>query len=454
MDHQFGMQHNVGKFRVSVTTDAAAAEAPVVPDPIVAIAKTAAEQRTPEQKMQIAAYYRDNVDPQVQADRGRLDALRTLIAPQAEIARLEEVLKQQTPQLDAEVARWEQRVLDGASWVPLQLGEIQSTGGATFSKEPDGSAVVAGNIPPADNYTVTATGPLRGITAVRLEALTDPRLPQNGPGRSDNGNFALTRFTMSYAPKANPAQATPVELHAPQASAEQAGWAPAGLLDERNDTGWAVDQYAGRPVAVTFQTRALVPGGDDTLLTFTLEHQSQFPKHSIGRFRIWATNALNPQDAPKVPDRILTLLRNRNRNDGEKAELAAHYRSVAPSLEPVRQRLAELKSAVGAGRPVVPRNQGGAIPVLLSRRDGFAGDVSITLQGFTSGREGNGPRPIDRSLKLTPLNVPGMGTFGTLGFQVDGGSETGTRMVVLRAEAKVGNDTVVSYSPAFPMTVN
>jgi hypothetical protein len=259
---------------------------------------------------------------------------------------------------------------------------------------------------------------------------------------------------MSYAPKSNPAQATPVELHTPVASAEQPGWAPAGLLDERNDTGWAIDQYAGRPVAVTLQTRALVPGGDDTVLTFTLEHQSQFPKHEIGRFRIWATNALSPQDAPKVPERILTLLRDTNRDGAEKAELAAYYRSIAPSLEPARQRLAELKSAVGAGRPVVARNQGGAIPVLVSRQKDFAGDVSVTLQGFTSGREGNGPRPIDRSLKLTPITVGGMATFGTLGFQVDGGAETGTRMAVLRAEAKVGNDTVVTYSPAFPVTVN
>ena len=154
-----------------------------------------------------------------------------------------------------------------------------------------------------------------------------------------------------------------------------------------------------------------------------------------------------------MPERILALLRNRNRNDAERAELAAYYRSVAPSMEPVRQRLAELKALAGAGRPVVPRNQGGAVPVLVSRRNGFTGDVNVTLQGFTSGREGNGPRPIERSLRVTPLTVPGLGTFGTLGFQVDGGSETGTRMVVLRAEAKVGNDTVVTYSPAFPVTV-
>ena len=82
------------------------------------------------------------------------------------------------------------------------------------------------------------------------------------------------------------------------------------------------------------------------------------------------------------------------------------------------------------------------------------GDVSVTLQGFTSGREGNGPRPVERDFNLKPLVVVGSATFGTLGFQVEAGAQTGTRMAALRAEAKVGDYTVVQYSPAFPMTVN
>jgi hypothetical protein len=452
-DQQYGQQHTMGRFRLSVNSDANAADAPAVPEPILAAVKTAPDQRTPEQNAQLAAYYR-GIDPQLAADKARLDALRNGVAPQAEVARLEEMLKAQTPQLDAEMNQWAQRVLAGASWVPLKLTEVKSDAGATFATESDGSVVATGPAAPTDTYHVTATSPLRGITALRLEALPDPRLPNNGPGRSEKGNFVLTRFALAYAPKSNPSQATAVELHSPQASAEQQGWSAQGAIDDRNDTGWAIDPYEGRPVAATFQTRALVPGGDDTVLSFTLEHQSEFANHGLGRFRIWATNALSPQDAPKVPERILTLLRNMNRNEAEKAELAAYYRSIAPSLEPVRQRLAELKAAAGTGRLAAARNQGGAIPVLVSRRGNFAGDVSVTLVGFTSGREGNGPRPIERSLRVTPLTVPGAGTFGTLGFQVDGGSETGTRTVVLRAEAKVGNDTVVTYSPAFPLTVN
>ena len=455
MDSQFGGQHTVGKFRLSVNTDPAAADVPVVPEAVAAIAKLPAEQRTPDQKAQLSEYYRNKVDPQVAADRARLEALRTLVAPQAEVARLEAVLNAQTPQLDAEMTQWQRRVLAGAGWTPLDLSELKSDGVATFTKEPDGSVVVTGNSAPVDNYKITTTTPLRGITAVRLEVLPDPRLPDNGPGRGAGGNFILTRFGVTTSPKPKSGETTPVDLHSPHASVEQPGWAIAGTLDDRNDTGWGVGGYAGRPAAATFYTRTQVPGGDDNLLTFSLEHQAAAqPQHTLGRFRVWVTNSLNPQDAPQVPDRILALLKDPNRNEREKSELASYYRAIAPSLEPVRQRLAELRSRVGAGRPVVARNQGGAIPVIVNRQAGFAGDVSITLEGFSTGREGNGPRPIERNLNLKPLTVGGMATFGTLGFQVDPGSQTGTKMAVLRAEAKVGNDTIVQYSPAFPMTVN
>ena len=455
MDHQYGQQHTTGKFRLSVNTDEAAADAAVVPEPIVAIAKAAADKRTPEQKAQIAEYYRKNIDQSVAADQARLEALRTLVAPQAELVRLEGVLNAQTPQLDAEMARWEQRVLAGATWTPLEFTEMKSDGGASFAREADGSVVVTGNSPAADNYRLTAAGPLRGITAVRLEVLPDPRLPDNGPGRGAGGNFILTRFGLATAPKANAAQSTPVELHSPQASVEQQNWSVLGAVDDRNDTGWGVGGYAGRPATATFYTRVGVPGGEENLLQFVLEQQAAAQaQHTIGRFRIWVTNALDPQGAPKVPDRILALLKDKNRDEGEKAELTAYYRSIAPSLEPVRQRLTELRTRVGAGRPVVARNQGGSVPVVINRVKDFAGDVTLTLAGFSSGREGNGPRPIDRDLNFKPVTVTGMASFGTLGFQAEGGSQTGTKMAVLRAEAKVGNDTVVQYSPAFPMTVN
>jgi hypothetical protein len=80
--------------------------------------------------------------------------------------------------------------------------------------------------------------------------------------------------------------------------------------------------------------------------------------------------------------------------------------------------------------------------------------VRVTLEGFSAGRDANGPLPIARSVNVTPLTIPGDGTVGALTYTVEPTAEQGTRLVVLRAEAKVGNDTVVQYSPAFPLTIN
>ena len=41
---------------------------------------------------------------------------------------------------------------------------------------------------------MTVRAPLPGITAFRLEALPDPSLPQQGPGRSLSGSYVLTDF--------------------------------------------------------------------------------------------------------------------------------------------------------------------------------------------------------------------------------------------------------------------
>ena len=51
-----------------------------------------------------------------------------------------------------------------------------------------------------------------GITALRLEVLPDPRLPNKGPGRAADGNFVLNELEVTAASKADAKQAKPVKL--------------------------------------------------------------------------------------------------------------------------------------------------------------------------------------------------------------------------------------------------
>ena len=92
---------------------------------------------------------------------------------------------------------------------------------------------------PNDTYTLSARVPLKEITAIRLEALPDPRLANNGPGRASDGNFILSGFKVIQGRKS---EGTPrdVEFESARATFEQDKYGIAGAIDGKDDTGWAI----------------------------------------------------------------------------------------------------------------------------------------------------------------------------------------------------------------------
>ena len=82
LDQSYGQSHVIGRFRLSVSTNASAIDAVPVPAPIMEIVKIPADQRTPQQKATLGVYYR-SIDPALAADTVRLETLRFLLAPQA-----------------------------------------------------------------------------------------------------------------------------------------------------------------------------------------------------------------------------------------------------------------------------------------------------------------------------------------------------------------------------------
>lgn len=87
-----------------------------------------------------------------------------------------------------------------ANWVVLTPQSYTSANGATLTLLPDNSILSSGFHPDTDVYTVTSVTSLTGITGIRLEVLPDASLPNNGPGRYFNGNFALTDFQATVTP--------------------------------------------------------------------------------------------------------------------------------------------------------------------------------------------------------------------------------------------------------------
>ena len=128
-----------------------------------------------------------------------------------------------------------------ANWTVLHPRTVRSLNGATLTGLGDDSILAGGADPYTDVYTVTAATSLVGITGIRLETLTDPSLPNRGPGRYPlNGNFVLSEFGAEILPRFTPKlavsvsrvnvamQVEPGKKYQLEFSTNLAAWAPAG----------------------------------------------------------------------------------------------------------------------------------------------------------------------------------------------------------------------------------
>ena len=97
----------------------------------------------------------------------------------------------------------------------------------------------------------------------------------------------------------------------------------------------------------------------------------------------------------------------------------------------------------------VEQNQSSAVEVVVDRKNGFAGEVKITAEGFSTGRE-----PITRSFEFAPLTIPGGETRGTLTMKARLDSEVATRPVYLRAEGTANGRAFLSYSSPIPISTS
>jgi hypothetical protein len=451
LEHQSQFpEHVIGRFRLSVTTaDPAKLKSESnVPAKVLEIVQTPVDERSDEQKAELISYFR-TINPDNIADRSRLDALRSFAAPYAEMDRLEAALKTETPEIKKQQAQWEKEMSAGRGWSVLNITKAKSDKGVSLRPQKDGSLFADGPTVANDTYELTANAPLKGITAIRLEVLPDPRLPGNGPGRAQDGNFVLSRFRLARLTKGG---GTPegIIFDSARATFEQDKFEIAGALDDKDETGWAIAPAMGRPAEATFYPKQPIQGG---ALSIILEQKAKLPNSTLGRFRIWVTTSHEPDAAIRVPENIALILKTKGRPKEQQQELADYFRTIAPALDPVRRRLADLRGETPTIPLKIQKNRNGAIPVPINRLANFTGEVKVSLIGFARGRVANMPAPISKDLKLNPLNIPEDKLFGMLTFEPEKKEETGARMVVLKAEAKVGDETITEYSPAFSLTI-
>jgi hypothetical protein len=228
------------------------------------------------------------------------------------------------PVMRAEVAVWENSLANrGSVWTVLDPTAVTSAGGATPQKQSDHSVRFTGARPAVDTYTVSAAAELKGITAVRLEVLTDDSLPHRGPGRQDNGNLHLSEFRVEAAPLDNATARRQVGVKAASADFDQSGWDISRAIDGKAETAWGIYPEVGKPHEAVFEFAQPVDFASGTALTFTLE-QKHGGGHLIGKLRLSATAAHSPVRVCTLPPAIVRALAvpAERRSEAEFTELA------------------------------------------------------------------------------------------------------------------------------------
>ena len=278
-----------------------------------------------------------------------------LAALDSKIARTKQTLETPTPELIAAQATWETAQVP---WKVLQPAALHSQEGVTLTVKEDGSILASGKNPANDTYTLEFQALPPAVTAFRLEVLPDDSLPKKGPGRAGNGNFVLSEIVVKIRTASG--QELPVQLQHATATYEQAGaaeanpykkWAVEAALDgdaKGKTWGWAIMEKVGQPQAAFFETAADLTLEEGATLTISLLQNLDNPQHTIGRFRLAVATAARPIRAAEVPTQSIAAIfavPAAERNEAQKTELAAHYRSIAPLLEPVRKELAALEES-------------------------------------------------------------------------------------------------------------
>jgi hypothetical protein len=199
--------------------------------------------------------------------------------------------------------------------------------------QPDGSVLASGDTTKQDRYEVVLNPSDQPITAIRLEALPDERLPGSGPGTTyyegSLGDFYLNELNILQ-------NDTPIKVRSATDSyrRNKFGNSPVSAsltIDGDVQTGWSVANAEGQRHTAVYILDTPIPAGSTTKITMT------FGRHfasSLGKFRFCATHAANSPVASELSDEeeLLLTLSDEQLAASQRATLRRAFMLSSPEL--------------------------------------------------------------------------------------------------------------------------
>jgi hypothetical protein len=256
----------------------------------------------------------------------------TIDVPQPDIAAQRAKIEEQIAMLEAELpAKFPLPSTERV--VPLAAEKIESAAGATSEKLPDGSIRLSGEPADKDTYTLelVSDGPSEA-SSLRLEALADPMLPKDGPGRTPHGNFVVTEVSVSVAPADTPTDMQSIKLASAAADFAQDGFPPEHMFDGKPNTGWAIHGPGKWNVSRMATLRFVEPVKFTGPARWTVKIEQQYgSQHTLGRLRLSVVEQV-PVDTtrPEEERRREHLSERLAAWSAEKSKTAVEWRALQP----------------------------------------------------------------------------------------------------------------------------
>ena len=340
-------------------------------------AKLEADHKAVEEKMAPVIAQQEKVrQANIEAVKIEQTKIEAEVGPRmaaAEKQRQEKIAAAQKAVTDAEATlvsklpEWEAKQAKGLTgWTLLDPSEMVSTKKKhILEKQPDLSILAIGEEGKQD-YTITAPVSLATITGLRLEALTDARIPANGPGRSGGGNFVVSEVDATFTP----AGGKPQKLTFSEATATyaQGGYEIARAINSQiggEPDGWAIfPDGAGKPQMALFRCKEPVPAGAGGQVKIVIHQQYPDGKHLLGRFRLALTGAAAPLTfgLPAAVVDALAIAPDKRTPEAVKT-LTDHLKLTDPDILAKQSALAE------ANKPIPPDPQREAQKAKLAKAE-------------------------------------------------------------------------------------
>lgn len=305
---------------------------------------------------------------------------------------LEEGLRHQAPDWAKRMATWEDSVKnDQPEWVELECRNSSGDNGERFYYYADHSIRAASYAPTKWTAVFRATNNLPLIGGFRLEQLTDPDLPCNGPGRSIKGMSALSEFNVEAEDAKDPGKNIKVkfikatadysnpektlEAEFDDRSGAKRVYGPVEFaIDGKGDTAWGIDAGPGRrnqSRKAVFIPEKPLQFTNGVILTFRLLqnhggwNSDDNENHNLGRFRLSVTSATNAVADP-LPAGVRQMFKINldKRTPAQVATIFSYWRTTVPEFKGINDKIEALWKQWPEGAPtltlVARKNKGAA----------------------------------------------------------------------------------------------